>query len=63
MIRAASQSISALEKKYVNKKIRIENKNSYEISKNSFCLPSGNNIKYTDQVKIVKILNKIFPLK
>ncbi len=50
-------------KKYVNKKIRIENKNSYEISKNSFCLPSGNNIKYTDQVKIVKILNKIFPLK
>ena len=50
-------------KKYVDKKIRIENKNSYEISKNSFCLPSGNNIKYTDQVKIVKILNKIFPLK
>ena len=50
-------------KKYVDKKIKIENKNSYEISKNSFCLPSGNNIKYTDQVKIVKILNKIFPLK
>jgi dTDP-4-amino-4,6-dideoxygalactose transaminase len=63
MTRAASLSISALEKKYVNKKIRIKNKNSYEISKNSFCLLSGNNIKYTDQIKIVKILNKIFPLK
>lgn len=50
-------------KRYVNKrKIRIENKNSYEISKKSFCLPSGNNIKYTDQVKIVKILNKILPV-
>jgi perosamine synthetase len=48
-------------KSYVNsKKIKKENNNSYDISKKSFCLPSGNSITLKDQTKVIMELTKIF---
>lgn len=47
-------------KKFVNqKKIKKKNYHSYELSKKGVCLPSGNDLRYKDQVYVVKIIKKI----
>ncbi len=50
-------------KKFTKKKnISLQNKNSYNISKHSICLPSGNDITYKDQKFVISILKKILKI-
>ena len=53
-------SMPAFKKFVKNKKINLENRNSYEISRNTICLPSGNNLILKDQIKVASELKKCF---